>query len=455
MKLGYALLLLSAFGTLSMDGASYYVSTTGSDTTGTGTAASPFRTIQRAYGLTAAGDTVWVANGVYDTRSWNGTTDVTNYSQGIHLSEVNGFAAPVHLDHSGSAGSPIVIRAINPTGAILDGGMAYGFTGAGDGSAGNPACNCADTAFDFGSNVSYISIVGFEIRNYFWNGAMVNVGTNQYIVFSQNNFHHIGNRIYKANATVTNASWSSGTATFTADSTSGLYTGTISLSGMNPSGYDFSGATITVIDGTHFSVPIATNPGIFVSGATTTGAISQGIAGVFAGISSNEISFDYNTFSQIGRLPQSSFDYDDYTHDHGLYLYGSNYNIASNLFYGNAAGWNVSLAPGVYYALLQYNTFMGGANTQQNGCMLLWATSDPYTGPNTGLGPHEYIEIQDNTFLNCAGYEVETYEDYEYGSYIYHNTFVYYSGTPGVIDSYNPYMGSSVVTTPNSTNPNP
>lgn len=46
-------------------GASYYVSTTGNDTTGAGTLASPWRTIQKASTVATAGDTVYIRSGTY------------------------------------------------------------------------------------------------------------------------------------------------------------------------------------------------------------------------------------------------------------------------------------------------------------------------------------------------------------------------------------------------------
>jgi hypothetical protein len=53
-------------GAASRSGVSYYVSTTGSDTSGAGTLASPWRTIQHAANMVRAGDTVNVRGGSYN-----------------------------------------------------------------------------------------------------------------------------------------------------------------------------------------------------------------------------------------------------------------------------------------------------------------------------------------------------------------------------------------------------
>jgi hypothetical protein len=57
-------LVLGALAT-PINAADLYVATTGSDTTGTGTVASPYRTMQKALNLASAGDNVLVRGGVY------------------------------------------------------------------------------------------------------------------------------------------------------------------------------------------------------------------------------------------------------------------------------------------------------------------------------------------------------------------------------------------------------
>jgi hypothetical protein len=76
------------------------------------------------------------------------------------------------------------------------------------------------------------------------------------------------------NPTVSAASWTGGTVTMTVSSTSGITSGNqYQIVGVNPTAYNNSqtnGAyyTITVIDGTHLSYPLSSNPGSYVSGGT-------------------------------------------------------------------------------------------------------------------------------------------------------------------------------------------
>jgi hypothetical protein len=82
--------------------ATYYVATTGSDSN-PGTSSQPFRTITYAYGKASAGTTIMVAPGTY-----------TDYSSGWGW----------HLNKSGTASSPIVLKSTTRGGAILDGQFA-------------------------------------------------------------------------------------------------------------------------------------------------------------------------------------------------------------------------------------------------------------------------------------------------------------------------------------------
>lgn len=71
---------------------------------------------------------------------------------------------------------------------------------------------------------------------------------------------------------ITNASWSGGVATFTATA-HGLTTGqTVVLYGLSPRAYQYydMNSYITVIDANTFSLPMATNPGSYVSGGYVT-----------------------------------------------------------------------------------------------------------------------------------------------------------------------------------------
>ena len=81
--------------------------------------------------------------------------------------------------------------------------------------------------------------------------------------------------------TVSNATWSSGTATLTVSTTAGITTGnSLTVTGINPNGYNSNSSTggyttLTVVDGTHLSYSLASNPGSYVSGgnvATSAGS---------------------------------------------------------------------------------------------------------------------------------------------------------------------------------------
>ena len=82
--------------------ATLYVATTGSDSN-PGTSAQPFRTITYAYSQASAGTTINVAPGTY-----------TDYTSGWGL----------HLNKSGTASSPIVLKSTTRGGAIIDGQFA-------------------------------------------------------------------------------------------------------------------------------------------------------------------------------------------------------------------------------------------------------------------------------------------------------------------------------------------
>ena len=75
-------------------------------------------------------------------------------------------------------------------------------------------------------------------------------------------------------ATITNATWANGVATFTTSGATTLATGVsaavtsvVSSGGVAPNGFNALGK-ITVIDSTHFTMPIAQNPGTYTSGGT-------------------------------------------------------------------------------------------------------------------------------------------------------------------------------------------
>lgn len=69
--------------------------------------------------------------------------------------------------------------------------------------------------------------------------------------------------------TVTGASWASGVATLTVASTFGLRVGEeINVSGVNPAGYNVTGAVITAVTSTTVSYAVAADPGAYVAGGS-------------------------------------------------------------------------------------------------------------------------------------------------------------------------------------------
>ena len=150
----------------------YYVATNGSDAN-PGTAAAPFRTLQKAANVVGPGDTVIVRDGVY-----------TGGSSGGDL---------VSLSRSGSSSAWIVFRAERKWGAVLDGRNNYNQTG-----------------IDFGS-VSYVRIEGFELRGFQGYGFVLYGGGHDLAVVG-NHVHTIGRYCTDTNNGRTGVSIGEGTS---------------------------------------------------------------------------------------------------------------------------------------------------------------------------------------------------------------------------------------------------
>ena len=95
------LVLGTSFAVSSVIGANYYVSTGGNDSTGNGSQASPWRTIQKAANTVSAGDDVYVANGNY-------SEFVTVNSSGTAANKIK-FVGPASLIGFCLRGSHIVV----------------------------------------------------------------------------------------------------------------------------------------------------------------------------------------------------------------------------------------------------------------------------------------------------------------------------------------------------------
>jgi hypothetical protein len=168
-----------------------------------------------------------------------------------------------------------------------------------------------------------------------------------------------------------------------------------------------------------------------------SGTSSYGIEGVFAGTTATYITWDRNEFNNIGRLPHpGSIINDDYSHDHGLYIYNGPYTITNNIFYGQPAGWNIQTSPGSHDMVIANNTFIGGANPQKNGCIILW-------GQNTN------VTLQNNIFYNGRSYAIDNYATVQVGSIADHN--IIFGSSGGLIGS----IGGSILSTNNRLNTDP
>lgn len=73
---------------------------------------------------------------------------------------------------------------------------------------------------------------------------------------------------FSPNVNIVGASWSNGAAVYTVSAPDGLTNGQfVMVMGVAPTEYSTSG-NVTVIDSTHFSLPLATNPGPYTSGGS-------------------------------------------------------------------------------------------------------------------------------------------------------------------------------------------
>ena len=128
----------------------YYVATTGDDTTGTGASGNPFQTIQRAADLVNPGDTVIVRDGIYTTSDW-----------GL-----------IKANRGGNASGWVTFKAEHKWGAVLDGQ--------------NNA-----TLYGFAPSASYLRVQDFEFRNFKYSAMAIDYSGNNYDI-SGNHIHEIG-----------------------------------------------------------------------------------------------------------------------------------------------------------------------------------------------------------------------------------------------------------------------
>lgn len=97
--------------------------------------------------------------------------------------------------------------------------------------------------------------------------------------FSSADLDAIYSGLYDSNAyTITNATWSGGIATYTTSVTNYITVGQrVTVTGMNPTGYNVTSALVTAVGSSTFSVAIAADPGTFVSGGTKSAGTARTI----------------------------------------------------------------------------------------------------------------------------------------------------------------------------------
>jgi hypothetical protein len=109
-------------------------------------------------------------------------------------------------------------------------------------------------------------------------------------------------------ATITAASWSSGTVTITTSAAHGLAAGQqVTISGMTPSGYNGTVTVNSVTDATHFTYSLATDPGAATAFGTATGSNTDGSL-VFDPSSNNKhVTFVATALSTTGVITGASW----------------------------------------------------------------------------------------------------------------------------------------------------
>ena len=148
-------------------GATYYVSTSGSDSNA-GTQSAPFRHVSHGVAAAHAGDTITVMNGTYDNEG--------------QVADSSGGGSVVTMTNAGSSGNPITIMAQNRGGAVLN---------AASSTQSSLGCYGAWAYFDL-SYTAYVVIQGFVIENACVNGFHANANAHD-ITIRWNEIKNIGN----------------------------------------------------------------------------------------------------------------------------------------------------------------------------------------------------------------------------------------------------------------------
>ncbi len=151
----------------SAQAATYYVSTTGSDSN-PGTQSAPFRHVSKGASAAHAGDTVIVMDGTYDNEG--------------QVADSGGGGSVVTVTNVGTASAPITIMAQNRGKAILNAAAS---------SQSSLGCSAAWAYFDL-SYTAYVIIQGFVIENACINAFHANANAHD-ITIRWNEIKNIGN----------------------------------------------------------------------------------------------------------------------------------------------------------------------------------------------------------------------------------------------------------------------
>src|SRR5678810_280954 len=120
----------------------------------------------------------------------------------------------------------------------------------------------------------------------------------------------------------------------------------------------------------------------------------------YSGIDAHHITFDSNTFNNIGRTNNVSAN-----HDHGIYSSGANGTVVNNIFYSQNMGWDIQLTDGADTWDISNNTFafpnVGNGSGGRDGHIVLY-------GNNSSPIPVANITIRNNIFFNPSNYAIVT-----------------------------------------------
>jgi hypothetical protein len=147
-----------------------------------------------------------------------------------------------------------------------------------------------------------------------------------------------------------------------------------------------------------------------------------GIEGFYSDVSSHDLVFDGNTFSDIGRtniLPQGP------NHDHGIYSHATNALAINNVFYNMTRGWSIQLVDGATNWQILFNVF-AFPNPGRPGQIVL------YGGNNGGSISVYNTAIRNNIFYQPSSFAIVTNTSVPLSGCVIDHNVIY--GPAAVID---------------------